>query len=222
MIDDFRQINTLFSELDSASDRKIRLYLLGGAVLLFHGLKPATKDIDIVVQSKREFNIFKNRLIECGFQPKIPDKGYTHLNLSQIFVRDDFRIDLFEKTVCKKAALSKNMIRRAKKVSGLKNLEVFLCSREDIFFFKTMTEREGDLDDCMSLAKEGLEWKDILDEVVHQAQSSGNDVWVTWVGEKMDILQQRGLVIPIMDKIHDIVKQYYAMIERKFDTAKDN
>lgn len=66
------------------------------------------------------------------------------MNLSQIFVRDDFRIDLFHSNVCGGFSLSPQMINRAMKIEEFQNLTINLSSPEDIFLFKTMTEREVD------------------------------------------------------------------------------
>jgi hypothetical protein len=63
--------------------------VIGGVVLLQQGLKPATKDIDLVIHGKREFVAFEHALITAGFEGKIPMDVYKKMNLSQILVRDD-------------------------------------------------------------------------------------------------------------------------------------
>jgi hypothetical protein len=67
----------------------------------------------LIVETKQEFIEFSKVLDIINFAQKIPEKEYSHMNLSQIFSRGDFRIDLFEKEVCKKFSLSENMIKRA-------------------------------------------------------------------------------------------------------------
>ncbi|MBI2151208.1 hypothetical protein HYU21_00590 [Candidatus Woesearchaeota archaeon] len=90
-----------------------------------------------------------------------------------------------------------------------------LCSPEDIFLFKCMTEREGDLDDCLALAKLGLDWSIILTELKNQMNHSGNKIWVTWVGERLDLLQERGLNIPIMEEIDRLRIEYFEDFEKR-------
>ena len=119
MITDFKNIEELFKQIDKSLKKKITICTIGGVVLLYQGLKDATKDIDIVVRTKTEFIELQKALEHAGFAPKIPGKGYTHFNLNQIFIKDKFRIDLFEKEVCGRFCLSKTMIERAKIIINL-------------------------------------------------------------------------------------------------------
>ena len=212
MISRFDEIKRLFEELDSAVSRKVHFFMIGGGVLLFHGLKPATKDIDLVVATEEEFVECGNALKKIGFETKLPDSDYKHFNLSQVFTRNDFRIDLFNKRVCRGFSLSSPMAKRALKEVSMANIALFLCSMEDIFLFKTMTEREGDLSDCIALARMGLDWNAMIAELKHQV--SGNDIWITWVAERLEILQERGLIIPIMAEVAEMVEGYYNKLEK--------
>ncbi|MDP2939932.1 MAG: hypothetical protein Q8O13_07630, partial [Candidatus Omnitrophota bacterium] len=174
MISDFKDMNKLFEEIDGALKDKVCLFAIGGVTLLYHGMKRATKDIDLIAETKKEFDAFHDALKLIDFQTMIPPRGYEHMNISQIFIREDFRIDLFCRTVCRGFSISKNMIRRANIALELKNLKISFCSNEDVFLFKTLTEREGDLEDCISLAKRGLDWEVILTELKDQIRTSGN------------------------------------------------
>jgi hypothetical protein len=136
------------------------------------------------------------------------------MNLTQIFQKGDFRIDLFMKNVCGQLSLSKGIADRARKVFDFKNFEVFFCSNEDIFLFKTMTEREGDLSDCESIARSGILWKVILDEIKDQVKNSKKDIWVTWIGERLDILEERGVNIPILDEINKLREKFFDEFEK--------
>ena len=205
----------MFKELDKVMSEKVRVYAIGGAVLLKQGLKPATKDIDIIVETKKEFITFQKALEKLDFKPQIPGQEYKHMNLSQIFQRESFRIDIFHKEVCGRFSLSDDMIKRAKKVIGLNSLDVFFCSNEDIFLFKTMTEREGDLEDCMKLVEPGIKWGIILQELQNQINQSKQDVWITWVGERFDLLEEKGLIIPIMNKLNKLRKKYFDDYEKQ-------
>ncbi|MGV8162435.1 MAG: DUF6036 family nucleotidyltransferase [Candidatus Nanoarchaeia archaeon] len=217
MISKFEEINKFFKELEEQTNKKLNLYIIGGAALLFQGMKPATKDIDIIVDTKEEFLELQKILLKLNFKTNKPGLEYSRMNLSQIFQREDLRIDLFEKEVCGKFYLSKSMIKRAKNIGdeGMKNLEIYLVSNEDIFLFKTMTEREGDLTDCISLATKGLNWKNIIDELKAQTKEKKKEVWITWVGERLDILEERGLNIPIMKEIDGLREQYFDELEKK-------
>ena len=55
MISDFKQIESLFKEINQHLKIKVHIYIIGGIVLLYQGLKTATKDIDLVILEKQEF-----------------------------------------------------------------------------------------------------------------------------------------------------------------------
>ena len=187
--------------------------MIGGEVLVRRGLKEKTKDIDIVVSTEKEFTNLKNAFLDLGFKGTKPKLGYENMNTSEILVKDELRIDLFNEYVCGQFKLSEGMKKRAEKVEENNNIKVYFCSNEDIFLFKTMTEREGDIADCLSLGKEGLDWDSILDEIIYQIKESGRDVWVTWIGERLEILEKKGLEIPIMDKVLKLCKGFYDKLE---------
>ncbi len=215
MISDFKQIEDLFKEIDKVMYHKIKIYTIGGAVLLEQGLKIATKDIDVVVETKNAFIELQHSLQKTGFKPQIPGKEYSRMNLSQIFQRGEFRIDLFEKEVCGRFSLSKGMMDRARKVINLDHIELYLCSNEDIFLFKTMTDREGDLTDCESIVSAAVEWDIIIDELKSQVNMSKQDVWITWVGERLDILEDRGIIIPIMNDLNKLRSKFFDEFEKR-------
>ena len=215
MITTFKEIVELFTELNNSMHKKTNAYTIGGAALLRRGIKAATKDIDLVVDAKNEFFEIQNALNRLNFTTQIPSKEYSHLNLNQIFQREDFRIDLFEKEVCGKFSLSENIMKRAEKVIELSNITVFLCSSEDIFLFKTMTEREGDITDCISIAAtQNPDWNVILEELQSQINRSKQDVWITWVGKRLDLLAERGVDIPIMKEVDKPRETYFKNYER--------
>ena len=217
MISEFKQIEKLFKEIDASLRKKVKIFVIGGALLLQQGLKPATKDIDLVIETKEEFMILKNALNSINFTVKIPNIEYKNMNLNQIFIRDDFRIDLFQKEICGRFSISNGMMERAITFIDLEKIKLNFCSNEDIFLFKTMTEREGDLEDCISLAKRGIKWEIILNELKNQIKKSRQDVWITWVGERLDILEEKGVNIPIMKEINQLRERYFKEYEKEHD-----
>lgn len=217
MISKFNDLNKLFEEIDKNPSENFNFYIIGGAMLLYHRMKSATKDIDIIVSSEKEFKITELILKKINFTAKsLPFFGYENVDLSNIFIRDDFRIDLFHKIVCKGFQLSEAMIKRANKILSLKHLSVYLCSPEDVFLFKTFTERDGDIEDCISIAqKKKIDWNTILNELKSQIKLSGNPVWITFVGERLDLLEERGLEIPIMKEVNILREDYFDELENK-------
>jgi hypothetical protein len=216
MISNFKQIEELFNELDKVVKNKVSIYTIGGAVLLYQGLKSATKDIDLVVNEQKELIEIENALMKMGFVKNKVGDDYRNLNTHYLLVRGEFKVDMFVKKVCSKFSLSEHMIKRAKKVLELDKLSIFLCSNEDIFLFKTMTERDGDLEDCDSLArraKHELDWGTVYNELLYQTKEYGEDVWITWVGERLDLLLERNIDIPIMDKINNLREDFFLKFE---------
>jgi len=219
MIDDFKQIEGLFREIDKVILSKVRIYVIGGSVLLEQGLKVTTKDIDVVVETRDEFLEIQDSFGKKGFKPQIPGKEYSRMNLSQIFQIGDFRVDLFEKEVCGRFSLSRGMMGRARKVMSLEHIDVYLCSNEDVFLFKTMTDRDGDLTDCESIVSAAVDWDIIIDELKSQINKSKRDVWITWVGERLDTLEERGMVIPIMDEINELRNRFFDDFEKRYRSS---
>jgi hypothetical protein len=221
MIESVKEIQNLFKEIDdflskTPETEKLELFVIGGTVLLEQGLKPATKDIDLVVRNGHEFKLFENTLNTLGFKSTKPTPEYVHLNISQVLEREDFRIDLFQTSVCGKFSVTDSMVERGREYLILDRLAVYLCSNEDVFLFKTMTERSGDIEDCISLAKRGVEWEIILDELKNQIKLSGKNVWITWVGERLDILADEGLHIPILGEVERLSEEYYENELKKY------
>ncbi len=216
MISDFKQIQKLFEETNQQLTSNINIYIIGGIVLLYQGLKPATKDIDVILPNKESYNAFLKSLSSLGFKRREPTKTYKKMEINAILEKEDFRLDLFLQKVCKKILLTNEMKNRATNILKIDHLHVFLCSNEDIFIFKSMTERKGDLADCITLAKRGINWDTILKEIQSQIKHSGEDVWITWIGERLDILEDEGINITIMKEINELRNNYFEQIERKF------
>jgi len=216
MISEFKQIKDLFEEINEKLTQKVNVYIIGGAALLLEGLKPATKDIDLIFENENHYISFNNALPSINFKVKIPSFEYEKMALSKIMERDDYRIDAFLKKVCKRFELSNNMIKRSDVVHKLKNIIVYKCSNEDIFLFKSMTDRPGDLDDCIEIIKKGINWNTIKDELIYQIKNNGEDVWITWVGERFDELIEKGISIPIIKEIDKLRDDYFKEIEEKY------
>jgi len=214
MISKFNELETLFREIDDHLHINLNLYIIGGAVLLYHGLKPSTKDIDVITTDKKQHLEFDRVLKSINFKKISPSDVYKKLDLSFIAERKDYRIDTFNKTVCKKLSLSKEMRKRADEIVSLSKLKVFLCSNEDILLFKSITEREGDIEDCISLIQNGVNWQIVLEEIKSQVKTSKQNVWVTWIGERFDILQERNINVLIIDEINKLRKEYFENIDK--------
>lgn len=62
----------------------------------------------------------------------------------------------------------------------------------------------------------GLNWNLILTEINHQLEISGRNVWITWIGERLDLLEEKGVNIPIMKEIDFLREKFHEELEKKF------
>ena len=183
--------------------------MIGGGALMRYKLRSKTKDIDLVTESEEDFECLVNAFISLGFEKHTPElEVYGRMVLSHILIKDNVRIDLFCKLVCGKFSLSERMRGRASVDILLKNVSLLICSLNDIFLFKCMTEREGDLEDCQRIAtSHKLDWNTISDEAVKQS-AEGCSVWITWITDRMEELNERGVNIPILKLMRSLADEY--------------
>ena len=66
-ISDFKQVINKFEDIDKVINRKLNIYLIGGAVLLYAKLKSGTKDIDLVVNNKKDYELLTTVLKKLNF-----------------------------------------------------------------------------------------------------------------------------------------------------------
>lgn len=162
----------LFREMGHQVPPQTEAYLLGGENMRIKGLKPQTKDCDLVVSDEKSFI----NIIEA-----LKQMGYTSINKDRLSADDQriaasdilehptrSRIDIFKHMLANKLALSKQMVRRAK-VEEYGNLKLGIMSNEDVFLLKSVTLREGDIQDMARLAQSsGFDWNIIWEEMVRQ------------------------------------------------------
>jgi len=96
-------------------------------------------------------------------------------------------------------------VARAKPYATFGKLEVNLVAPEDIFLFKSMTERAGDLDDMALLAERGLDWQTILDECRSQ---SGGVILESFLAVRLQELEEeKSIVSPIRADLEAITEE---------------
>jgi hypothetical protein len=209
MIQEFKVYQELFEKIDKKTSIKLDLYVIGGAALLYREIKPATKDIDIVVKTKEEIRELSRILYSMGFTDFFGRKGYENFEIGKQLEKKDIRVDIFLNKVCLKFYFSNKMVNRSERIMKFSNIAISLASNEDIFAFKTMTiDRNDDINDCIALAKRGLEWGIILEEIKSQIKESGEDKWICWINETLIKLDEKGVEIPILDKTDRLTQVY--------------
>jgi len=166
-----------FDKLDAETKQSLTLYLIGGGAMAFYGLKAATKDIDIILTSQVNLNNLQTTLKAIGYKepnPVLITRPYNKMQTNAILENQDgFRWDLFLSKVCNALMISGEMQKRAISLYQGTRLKVVIASKEDLFLFKGITEREADVDDMRILAQSGLNWTVISQECKSQSEVSG-------------------------------------------------
>ncbi|MEM2148082.1 MAG: BlaI/MecI/CopY family transcriptional regulator [Candidatus Bathyarchaeia archaeon] len=187
-----------FWEIGLALKIKIRVFLIGGCAMVFRGLKPATKDVDIVFTSLGELKEFVSTLKSLNYYEVVElPRVYEKMGVSAVLRNmDGFQCDLFYKQVCSGLEISGGMIRRAGHLKTFGNLDVYMMSPEDVFLFKGMTERNADLDDMRVLAGMGLNWNVIREECLSQEKRK---IWEAFLAARLSELKAMfDIEVPIL------------------------
>jgi hypothetical protein len=190
--------------------RETTIFLIGGAVMSLDRLKRGTKDIDVILTNAEDFNTVTNVLKDLGCRPiKDRSEEYLHLGAS-LFCQDKrgCRFDLFLNQVVKMIILSEEMKMRSRELGDFGNLKVRLVSNEDIFLFKSVSVRRGDLEDMRTLVEAGLDYDVIFDEIMNQKELQGRELWITFLNERLDrFTREYGVSIPIKGRLEKVVSE---------------
>ena len=214
-----QELEKLLEDVGEKIKKSVRIYMIGGCALSFKNIKDRTKDIDIIVTSQEDFDRIDAGIKESGFQSMTDRESEFYLTALAVFIKEDSRIDVFLKQVGKMLFLTKSMIQRAEKYKTYGKLEVYLASNEDIFLFKMMTSRDGDVKDCDRIMKEGIDFEIVYKEIVEQSKEEGKR-WFFWVYENLCRLEDHNSIrISIKDAVFALVKEHWK--ERPSDFMMD-
>ena len=198
---DKNYLNQEFDKLNAKTKKPLTLFLIGGGAMSFYGLKDGTKDIDIILTNTDDLGNLTATLEAIGYnepKPALITRAYNNIQTSTMLENQDgFRWDLFVNKVCNALTLSAAMKQRANHLYTGNRLTVYTASKEDIFLFKGITEREADLDDMRILAESGLDWNIIHQECQNQSTSSGR-LWDDALYQKLlDLREKHHIESPI-------------------------
>ena len=191
-------------ELGDHLETPVDVYLLGGGNLILRGLKDSTKDVDLVVADGQTFFVIAESLQDLGYEERSDlEAAYNQLDPSIVLEKEGFpRWDIFVEAVAGQLQLTPAMIERCDQSFEYGNLHVHLLSLTDIFVFKSITEREGDLEDVALIARQAdLDWKSIFQEIKTQENRTGQ-FFSFAVLDTLDVLDERhDIVAPITDRL---------------------
>jgi hypothetical protein len=106
------------------------------------------------------------------------------------------------------------MMKRSKRVvEDLDRLRIMCCSPEDIFVFKSITDRPADRDDMETIFAGGIEWETVLGEMEWQ-RSNADRLWSPMFYQSMlEFAGNQPARVPILG---DLQKMAESDLELKF------
>jgi len=111
---------------------------------------------------------------------------------------------------------------RAHEIWAKRKLKIQIASKEDIFLFKGITEREADLDDMRLLAESGLDWKTIKQECQNQTTLSGV-LWESALYQNLlDLKEKYHIESPIEKPLRDAAEKKLIEITLTKEIEKGN
>ncbi len=177
-------------------DRPVEAYLIGGLAMMQRGLKVTTKDVDVVFRDDADEQAFEVALGSIGFY-RAPDLSgeYVALGATIIMERSDgMRFDIFIEKVCRKLRLTDGMRSRGDQLPLDGDLRLMAAAPEDLFLFKSVTDRADDLGDMALLATVALDWQAMADEL---RTDDLNRRYLPLYVEKLDALESvHGVAAP--------------------------
>lgn len=188
------EVLSVLSQAGNACTFRVVAFLVGGGAMAFRGEKDATKDVDLILETESQAEelgrVFQSLGFEVNIQPPIECKSLVDAKI--LTASKGMRIDIFVRQVCGKLTLSEGMVSRSEHFGDLGNLSLSICSREDIFLLKSVTERYRDLDDMIVIYRKGIDKNILFDECEHQ---SGFDdilhgrIWEAFLFRKIEELE---------------------------------
>jgi len=177
-------MDSVFDRISKNLREEVTIYHIGGNAMCWHGLKDTTKDADLVLTSESEANSLKRGVSESGFTEVevVSLPGYEHMNQYAVFdeivetsMNKEFtpglRIELFLNQICGGFEFSDAMKSRCKKGKGWGLLKEYSCSLEDIFLFKSITDRERDLEDMYKIYESKPDFNIVRAELKNQLET---------------------------------------------------
>ena len=201
----------LLQDLGYSLERPVSIYLLGGENMRLKGLKESTKDCDIVVKDRTDFEEVTKALVRMGYSAIAPAEYAVD---DERLYPDDIlehptlpRVDIFTKTVMGGITLTDSMTDSADHVE-FGNLRVGVLRNEHVLMLKAVAGREGDIQDMAALVRGSsgqpdgynhgaFNWKMVLDEAGAQGDNPGVDLsWALLDG--LSYMEQTGIRSPIL------------------------
>jgi len=201
----------LLQSLAERTERSISLYLTGGEVMRYRKLKAVTYDIDIIAPNLQAYRSLVQALEGMGYkrdeQEVIPTEDPENEPASLYYQTGYPNIDIFTRRVCKQYAVTESMKKRAE-TRKFRALDFHLLSNEDIFLFKTAAHRLKDYDDLAILARSGIDWDTIYDELLNQEKKLKRMFCIGFSDVLEDMKERHGIEAPFSSKLRNHIIEH--------------
>ena len=203
----------MFRGLGQRLDRRVEVYLFGGAAMMMKGYKAATKDVDLVVKAVEDADALDKALRSMGYSLEEGiDVNSLRRGVPRVYVAEGKpKIEIFLGRIFDKAVVTGSMLNDAE-TREYGNLTVRVASDEDIVFLKLLTERLRDLTDVELIIrgrKKPLDWGKIYERVIEQEKITGRHIALTVFDGVRDLVEVKGLIISssIMRKLRTLAEK---------------
>lgn len=183
--------------------KPLTVYAIGGTAMMFHGIKDATLDIDLVFVTAEDRELFKKAIFAIGYQHMNSVTVYGgKKDPPQMFTLGDERFDLFVNDVID-FTFSASMQKRAQTTHQFgDNLILHIADLHDIILMKCATDRLKDKDDARKIIEaKPINWNTLIEEAKHQI-TLGRDRALFDLGDFLEHLK-RELKVPVPQEIID-------------------
>lgn len=144
----------LIKDIDTKLDRKITLIAIGGTALTLLGIKDSTRDIDLLIPIKKDYDAFKEVLRDMNFKEFNPTKWKTEAGII---------IDLFIEDYVVNLQLIESSLDASKTIIELDNITLKTLNLYDIIITKTDRGDPRDFSDIkIILNKEKLDMEKLI------------------------------------------------------------
>ena len=147
MLQNAKEVNAeeLFELLRSISkfiEKKVRMYALGGTALTILNIKASTRDIDVNIDAREEYEYICRIFEDMGFE-----KTGTYRWITQ----EGLAFDLFWGSNILGTSLLPDCLEKAKYIDSFGNIELYTLSLYDVIISKLARGDQRDFDDIKSI-----------------------------------------------------------------------
>jgi hypothetical protein len=193
-------LEATLGQLGKALKQETRAYLIGGCALTLRQMKDSTKDVDAILETPADLDALAAALKSMGFTHVHRSAPAYEKARNMLEKPGAPSFDLFYRDVCGGLHFTPTMKARAAHWKDYGNLRLFLLSDEDIFLFKAIAGREGDLDDAAEIIKHAPNWETVLEEVETQKLATKKE-WIAHFAHFINELHTKyDVSIPILEK----------------------